>query len=219
VPNAEVTAQIAGHSLEYNRIVHARGNKESPLAESPEANESKHLRPGWPIAAWVLITVVVAGTGMLATLYHSSTGLRDTGRFVVNHELFVHHWTVLETDKEFTPVIRSMADAWNTPKSEMNWSVKRLGTPASPAADLDAFETASLERFRAGEDEVWSYSPVSGSRYVRAVRVTLNCMPCHTALRNGQLLRENEVIGVISVDFRSNRPLANQSVALNSNGN
>lgn len=188
------------------------------MTETPEANEQRLPRPIWSIGMWVLITVVVAGAGMLATLYYSSSKLRDTGRFVVNHELLAHHWTTLESDREFLAVIRSMADSWSIPKSELNWSVKRLGTPANPAADVDSFEAAALEKIRDGETEVWSYSPVSGSRYVRAVRSGTTCMACHPQ-RNGQILQQNDVIGVIGVDFRSNRPSPTQTVALNSSGN
>jgi hypothetical protein len=189
------------------------------MAESPEANTWNDSRPRWPIAAWVVITIVVAGAGIIGTLYYSSSALRDTGRFVVNQELLAHHWSKLETDREFTPIIQSMASAWSIPQTELKWSVKRLGTPANPAADVDAFEAASLDKISAGQTEVWSYSPVNGSRYVRAVRVGSNCMACHAATQKGQFLRANDVIGVISVDFRPNRPSPTQSVALNTDGN
>jgi hypothetical protein len=187
----------------------------SPSPETVQSGVERH----WPIASWMLILAVVAATGVIGTTYQLVAGRKTAARLIVDQEVMRHHWSKLEPDRQFVPVIQSMATGFDSSRPDLRWTARFIGVPGKPATGLDAFEDDSLTRIQNGEDEVWDQTAFGVTRYVRAIRATQVCVSCHQVLPGGGFAKVNDVVGIISVDFRQDRAGANGSASLGTGGN
>jgi hypothetical protein len=171
----------------------------------PSTNVSSEVKRMWPIAAWVAILAVVAAAATIGIAYQRMDGQRTAARLIVDHELTRHHWTALESDQQFRPVIHSISKGSPVSQSTPQWAARFIGTPTKPGAGLDAFEVSGVAQIQNGADEVWDESAFTVTRYVRAIRANQDCIACHPVRSNGGFIKVDDVIGIISVDFRHDR--------------
>jgi hypothetical protein len=155
----------------------------------------------WPIWLWIILFVVVAGCGLLGSLYQRTAGQKELARLIVQQELLQNHWVKLEADGDFRSIIKTLASATKS-DAGVDWSARFVRASGAGAAATDRFEDQALKIIETGTDEVWQQSWRGVTRYARAIRAKPECISCHPST-GVKFIQVNDVIGVISIEIGS----------------
>ena len=180
----------------------------------PTANASREL---WPWlrrnAAWLLLVAVAAALGVAGTCYQRNQRLKESARLVAQNDVFIRHWQALETVSDFKPVIDALFRGLDGAASGQHWKIRSVQSRTTSPVALDAFEKQALERIAAGQDEVWQQRLTGSTRYVRAVRAKQGCIVCHVTSGSGTMTKENDIIGVLSLESVAGAANASETTA------
>ena len=149
-------------------------------------------------ASAVIATVAVVGE----TPDERRDGFKEWARLAARYELMRRHFTALEADRDFKPVINILFGRSDVGEDGLESRVKTIDSYIDPSPSLDEFEKKALEQIRAGKTEVWEPGKKGQFRYVRAFRAAQDCLACHQARRRGEtteFIKENDVIAVLSL--------------------
>ena len=149
-------------------------------------------------AAAIITAVAVVGQ----TPDERRDGFKEWARLAARYELMRRHWTALEAQRDFIPVIDTLFERSDVSDDGLKWRVKTIQSYTDPTPALDEFEKKALEQIREGKTEVWEPEKKGQFRYVRAFRAAQDCLACHPARRRGEtseFINENDVIAVLSL--------------------
>lgn len=127
--------------------------------------------------------------------------LHECARIMARYELLHRHWRVLETDREFGPVIDAMFNETLADPTDASWKVKIVNPSQSGSTDLSDFERDAFKQLESRDDDMVDFSPKRGLRYACAVRLKKSCLPCHQAPRGKpeSPFKEGDLLAFVSV--------------------
>ncbi|MBI3463798.1 MAG: HAMP domain-containing protein [Planctomycetes bacterium] len=135
----------------------------------------------------------------------------NTCRMLVNPILFRRHWTALETQRDFVPVIDALFGELLPP--EVRGYKSKVIKPDDPShLPENDFEYAAMTAFQKG-DLAEQYRAVPGEasyQYLAAVRLKSDCIVCHPTLPNSKPSDENDFFAAVSIKLPLDR--TNQAI-------
>ena len=138
----------------------------------------------------------------------------NTCRMLVNPILLRRHWTALETQRDFVPVIDGMFGELLPP--EVRGYKSKVIKPDDPAhLPENDFEYAAMTAFQKGDltEQYRAVPGEAGYQYLAAVRLKSDCIVCHPTLPNSKPSDENDFFAAVSIKLPLDR--TNQAIQAN----
>jgi hypothetical protein len=169
-----------------------------------EANSGRHRRHVWIVPCLLLAPLVAGVVGVNKSFTRREAELRDLAGVVVQAELLRTHWSALEHDKDFQPVIAAMAREYGPAAAEYSWNVRLFHVAKAPESPPDMFEQTAIDRIRAGAPSVWTSGRNEGTRYVVPIAIRDSCIACHPVASPNETtaLKPGDIIAFASVRSR-----------------
>jgi signal transduction histidine kinase len=143
-----------------------------------------------------------------------------TCRTMVGPTVMYHHWTSLETQRDFIPVIRAMfGEVVADNLEQFKWKfVKPLSVDDPGQRPADRFEYEAMQLFQSGVSEEKSrIEPGEATfQYLKAIRLREVCVSCHQVLGRTNppvYTKEGDLFAAVSMSI----PLARTKLAIQAN--